>query len=348
MSDQDNAAGFRFPSSSITGPLGGDVDEQLSRALERLRFYESFDRLIQDNIARSGDLLREAADLRERAQREIARAQADLDRTVTAREERHRLLLAILLDELAQMRRQNDRLYERIAEALADSEARRPPNAAPGDLGGSLDATRADRPPLLGTGVLVPGSSPSPTPVTEPAPDVTPSAPDVTPSALDASAVDDRLAQVVAFEAAAGTPTGGAGEEPSQTEDRAPAWRSLDVDDTETAARPAALDGPAELGTGAQEAPEVPQSGPRPVMVLVHGVPRAAAALSLQRHLAGLEHVETVEAREYAEGVLRLQVMASRPLVLDDLRSWNGGTDLQSVHVQPDVVEVKLPGAETL
>ncbi len=85
----------------------------------------------------------------------------------------------------------------------------------------------------------------------------------------------------------------------------------------------------------------------RVVMVLVHGVPRAAAALSLQRHLAGLAHVDGVEAREYAEGILRLQVTARRPLDLQDLRTWDGGADLEPVHVQRDVVEVKLPGAET-
>ncbi len=83
-------------------------------------------------------------------------------------------------------------------------------------------------------------------------------------------------------------------------------------------------------------------------MVLVHGVPRAAAALSLQRHLAGLGHVETVEAREYAEGILRLQVVARGPLGLEDLRRWEGGSNLEAVHVLADVIEVKLPGATGL
>jgi hypothetical protein len=80
-------------------------------------------------------------------------------------------------------------------------------------------------------------------------------------------------------------------------------------------------------------------------MVLVHGVPRAAAALSLQRHLAGLDHVEGVEAREFAEGILRLQVTARTPLALDDLRAWDAGAELEPVHVQDDVIEVRLPGA---
>jgi hypothetical protein len=84
---------------------------------------------------------------------------------------------------------------------------------------------------------------------------------------------------------------------------------------------------------------------PHKMTVLVQGVPRAAAALSLQRHLAALPHVEGVEAREYAEGVLRLQVTSGGPLTLDDLRGWDGGSGLEPVHVQGDVIEVRLPGA---
>jgi len=86
----------------------------------------------------------------------------------------------------------------------------------------------------------------------------------------------------------------------------------------------------------------------RSVTVLVHGVPRAATALSLQRHLAGLPHVDGVEAREYAEGVLRLQVMVMPELRMDDLQSWHDedGATLEPIHVQDDVLEVRLPGGD--
>jgi hypothetical protein len=87
---------------------------------------------------------------------------------------------------------------------------------------------------------------------------------------------------------------------------------------------------------------------PRAMTVLVHGVPRATAALSLQRHLAGLRQVEAVEAREYAEGILRLHVTVRGPLAVDDLRSWEGGAALEPVHVLRDVIEVRLPGAAGL
>ncbi|MBA2753096.1 MAG: hypothetical protein H0U40_01360 [Chloroflexia bacterium] len=86
----------------------------------------------------------------------------------------------------------------------------------------------------------------------------------------------------------------------------------------------------------------------RSVTVLVHGVPRAATALSLQRHLASLPHVDGVEAREYAEGVLRLQVMVMPALQFDDMAGWEDedGAKLESVHVQDDVLEVRLPGGD--
>ena len=85
----------------------------------------------------------------------------------------------------------------------------------------------------------------------------------------------------------------------------------------------------------------------RSVTVLVHGVPRAATALSLQRHLANLPHVDGVEAREYAEGVLRLHVMVMPALHFHDVEDWadEDGARLESVHIQDDVLELRLPSA---
>ncbi len=55
-------------SNKVTGDgIFDDRDRELELARERLAFYESFDRLIHDNIARSGDLLRQAVALRESA-----------------------------------------------------------------------------------------------------------------------------------------------------------------------------------------------------------------------------------------------------------------------------------------
>jgi hypothetical protein len=76
--------------------------------------------------------------------------------------------------------------------------------------------------------------------------------------------------------------------------------------------------------------------------LLIHGVPRATTALSLKRYLEGLAQVHSVEPREYAEGVLRLQVSSDRPVGLDDLRGWPEAEGLSPVTVSDEFVEVRL------
>jgi HAMP domain-containing protein len=76
--------------------------------------------------------------------------------------------------------------------------------------------------------------------------------------------------------------------------------------------------------------------------LLVHGVPRATTALSLKRYLEGLAQVHSVEPREYAEGILRLQVSSDRPVGLDDLRGWPEAASLEPVSVSDEFVEVRL------
>ncbi|MDP9370740.1 MAG: hypothetical protein M3Q03_21145, partial [Chloroflexota bacterium] len=97
---------------------GGSLEEQLARAQERLAFYEGFDRLIQDNIARSAELMREAMDLRERAQFEIAQGHAEAERRVQTEREKQRLVFTSLLDELAEVQQSADRVARRVSQAL--------------------------------------------------------------------------------------------------------------------------------------------------------------------------------------------------------------------------------------
>lgn len=78
--------------------------------------------------------------------------------------------------------------------------------------------------------------------------------------------------------------------------------------------------------------------------VIVHGVPDARAALSLQRHLAQLAGPGTVLAREFMGGIARFEVTGNA-ITFDDLRRWDGGEALRPVHLLPDVVEVAAPGA---
>jgi hypothetical protein len=56
--------------------------------------------------------------------------------------------------------------------------------------------------------------------------------------------------------------------------------------------------------------------------VLAHGVPSARIAISLQKMLRGLDVVSSVEAREFADGELRLAVTATDTLPVDALSIW--------------------------
>ncbi len=550
------------PSALAAVPTGG-LAEQLARVEERLRFYESFDRLIQENIARSGELMREAVDLRERSQAEFARQRAEAEERAAQERERQRSLFSGLLDELGAVQHATERLARRVTEALESVEAELPaggraevrlpgsarvadlapmatPEALPSETAGPPRGGSGFHPQTGGvreTGVgemAVPshphaGSSGSATSTADPAGGAALRAGDAGPDAnadvaslapgdtgmgaepsqaetgglrlgdgaataapvgdavvaaeAELAAAEDRLIAEAPGEVPA--PSGDAGPantgidegvgegdaaddapmvveaevggepeaEPSEAAGiddgfvlpdadgvdavsggfvapgldatgygtsapgsvastpgtTAPSWdaapatseggpgsqedATADGDDDRFTVggggaepvRPAAAassdfyagtlaaygatgaaiaDADAAAGDAAPETDDPgagnveavsPTSGasadvavvePRAVTVLVHGVPRAAIALSLQRHLAGLGHVDAVEAREYAEGVLRLQVTTGRGLTLEDLRAWDGGADLESVHLAADVLEVKLPGAE--
>ena len=74
----------------------------------------------------------------------------------------------------------------------------------------------------------------------------------------------------------------------------------------------------------ATNVPEV-DSSPRVITVVTHGVTATSQALSLQRHVAGLPGVQRVDTREFAEGVLRLQVSATRDLEQADFADWAEG-----------------------
>ncbi|MBA2277415.1 MAG: hypothetical protein H0W06_06585 [Chloroflexia bacterium] len=229
---------------AITADLAADTDDpailkqRLSRARERLGFYESFDRIIQENIRRSGELMLEAIALREQAQASVVDADERMEREqrLSAREAHVSTLLADLQERIGQARSVLDGLDEQIRSALPD---------------------------LIGE--TVPGAAPPAAPE-----------PDLSTTEAAVAAVEE----------------------------------------------------------------------PRVVEVLVHGVPRAAVALSLQRHLGTLAHVVTVEAREFAEGILRLQVTTVRQLGAADLAGWGEGETATVLRADPSVLEVTLPGAD--
>lgn len=462
------------------------VPESIAALKERLRFYESFDRLIHENVARSSELLREAIDLRERTEMERAQAMAAAERTVAAERQTQRDLLSSLLQDLISLQQVTERLAQRVTDALEIVESQlEPPGLKQGttqqlvsgelpdllSLGqagaqsGTERETTADRPTeRLGdettTGVdqaeLASWDAPSDTVADRPFEDeeegaderaledvmvlsapesggspAVPETPDVEslpgegedsapgelsgvgwqqPEAERPQAENNPVtAQAEAPPAAPADGTAAPTDAPTATDDgaekstapgQAPTasevanWfatttplsvrepepslpapggvvagagqlapeasrnESLRAEPTErqgsypatTAARENGEERATERGPflGAAEVAEPgtrtePVTGRFEEMVVVHGVPTAALALSLQRYLLSLPPVQTVETREYHNGILRFHVVTTTRLTLGDLRGWPEGNDFQPVRDELDTIEVRLP-----
>lgn len=94
---------------------------------------------------------------------------------------------------------------------------------------------------------------------------------------------------------------------------------------------------------------DAPDDGDLParkkIDLIIHGVPKAATALSLQRYLQELSDVDAVEVREYVSGVLRFQMTATA-FEPGDLRHWGDGEGLETVTARDNVIELKLATAE--
>ncbi len=86
-------------------------------------------------------------------------------------------------------------------------------------------------------------------------------------------------------------------------------------------------------------------SNPTTTTLLVHGVPRASAALGLKSYIEKLDFVSTVEPREFAAGLLRLQVDGARPLSLGDLAGWTLADRVKLRSASNDLLELDLTPA---
>jgi hypothetical protein len=422
VADEDNRQETGDTSHSLTGTP--DDTSEVARLRQRLAYYESFDRLIQENIAHSADLMRETVELRERTQAELDRMREEIERSRREAEERieadrlsQRSIFASLVQELSAVQESAERLTRRVSEAVSQIGDETPRlGQATGDAGIRQDqqpapqvdeitggpstsdpfrpvneseaiAATQDEPTDSGTFGLLPGEMSTgdqsgETPTADTAADESPAIPLPAaeasgPSEGEIAPYDDqshthqgeaadvpRDEDVVPFtwsddmDVPVNEETEGGSGAP-KLEEVASLFSSDQVSAEDDAANVEAISpvsngqdqGASELEAAehapAEEAgPEGMATEPRAVTVLVHGVPRAATALSLQRHLAGLDHVSSVEAREYAEGILRLQVTASRPLEFEDLARWEDGQGIEPVHIHTDIIEVRLAGGD--
>ena len=90
---------------------------------------------------------------------------------------------------------------------------------------------------------------------------------------------------------------------------------------------------------------EIPPGGSATTTVLVHGVPRASAALGLKSHIEKLDFVSAVEPREFAAGLLRLQVDGARPLTVGDLSGWSLADRIELKTASNELLELGLAPA---
>lgn len=92
----------------------------LTHGQEWVEFYESFDKLVQDHLQRSSELLRRALALPEVADREVAQVRAEMEAKLAAEREQSRKLLGQLREELAASQRQVSALSESVQSLIAD------------------------------------------------------------------------------------------------------------------------------------------------------------------------------------------------------------------------------------
>jgi hypothetical protein len=103
-----------------------------------------------------------------------------------------------------------------------------------------------------------------------------------------------------------------------------------------------ALGEPALENSWTESALTADLSTEQPVALVVHGVPSARAALSLQRFVASLPQVASVSAREFFGGVLRLDARVQDRLEAAQFLAWGDAHSIEALTERPDVLELVL------
>lgn len=99
----------------------------LDRARERLSFYESFDRMIAEQMRRAGEMMAETVALREQAAQAVRDREA-IDKAVRDERERHRAVLESALAEVRNAQPVIDTMVARLQDAIEDIA---PPESTP-------------------------------------------------------------------------------------------------------------------------------------------------------------------------------------------------------------------------
>ncbi len=304
-------------------PSSGSEDREKDSLLERLRVYESFDEVISESMHRARGFLQEAAEMRDKVMHELADARRELE------------------EEIAEARA---KLREEIAEAREEIEEER------------QELVSIARTILHRSGNAGKGTAQEVALIAEPEP--------VTPYPLDQQPAHEaeQEAALIPAPITSETPSSAAGETASPS--TAEATQEPDAPQTPEEPNPEPGETPDVTVAKAPEPapvrdPEpVPPVAPQPATaaastepdivrttIIVHGISKPAVATGLQRYLLAQPGVTAVEPREFAEGILRLQVHASTPIDDALFTGWSDGAGMTVIQRVPRTVEVILPSA---
>lgn len=291
---------------TITQPDGVTEESDLASLQQLSSGFESFNQVIADNIARAKSIIQEAA---------AARAQAAQD----------------IADERA-------RFEQELADARAKFEAEAAAEQA------RLDGQRAQL--LAVAQAVINNDWPEPaTPPVAVAPaaavaSVAPVAATPEPPVASEPATVETLAEEVGAEA----PAEPAEAIAAKAVEDAPAALAEPVEQAAPAEAAAPAEPAARVGS-AEVVEPVQSSEPTRTTVIVHGIHKPAIATGLQRFLLGQPGIAGVEPREFAEGILRLQVRATVPISEGLFAGWTDGEGMTVIQRVPQTVEVILPTA---
>jgi hypothetical protein len=127
VQDWSSALETQFGLTAPEPPHASGRDDSVAVLRDRLAYYEHFDDLIRENIARSAALFQAVFAEREKARKVQAEAESTMnavsmeaDRRMTAERQHIQHVLMSLMDEATFLHQRSDALIQRLAEALTE------------------------------------------------------------------------------------------------------------------------------------------------------------------------------------------------------------------------------------
>lgn len=127
VQDWSSALESQFGLSAPESLAAERADETMATLRERLAYYEHFDDLIRDNIARSAALFQAVFEERDKARKIQAEAESTMmavsveaERRAQAERQHVQNILMALMDEATFLHQRSDALIQRLAEALTE------------------------------------------------------------------------------------------------------------------------------------------------------------------------------------------------------------------------------------